>query len=174
MIVKEIENLLTLEGILSLVCMICLFLVIISFLFSKMLRTHSGSLIMMCCISEMLYFYGTCIRVSADLYYHGKLDFNIYKIIIQIYNIFFTLGFGHMQIHHLNNFLITFVSTMIIISALYYICISVDLILIIRNPLYSPSRRIKIYHFCCLFVPLFFILPIHLVEMSNIYIYIYI
>ena len=139
--------------ILQMIGMLCLLLAIPTFLISKVLRTHPGSLILMCCIVEFIYYYTGFLVLSATLNHFNKIDFDIIAILIPTIN---TLTFGIIQLNQkeIYIYLTAVTGTCVFILEAYNICLSLDIILIIRNPLYSPSRRVYLYHFCCIFFPL--------------------
>ena len=143
--------------------MLCLLLAIPTFLISKVLRTHPGSLILMCCIVEFFYYYMGFLLMSATLYNFHKIDFDIFGILVPTIH---TLTFGIIQLNpnglQLYIFLTAVAGTSVLILDAYNICLSLDIILIIRNPFYSPSRRVYLYHFCSLIFPLTIIFPISL------------
>ena len=141
--------------------MISLLLAIPTFLISKVLRAHPGSLILVCCIVEFFYYYMSFLLFAATLNHNQIIDFDVNAIIIPtIRTVTFHILDPNPNGQELYVYFTSLTGTALLILESYNICLSLDILLIIRNPLYSPSRRVKLYHFCSLFFPLAIILPI--------------
>ena len=144
--------------ILVIIGCICLLLVLPTFILSKVLRTHPGSLILMCCIFEFLYFYVGFLSISDILYQSDLINFDTFGYLIQTCN---TLAFPFFcPTQKILFILLSSVSgTTLLILDCYNICLSLDIILIIKNPLYSPARRVKLYHLFSIVLPLIIVCP---------------
>ena len=146
---------------------LCLVFIIPTFLFWKVLRSHPGTIILTCCLIELAYCYGGLIIGLVNLYYMQLIDFNIIKFYDDLIQIFsfrkLNLTDSYLQIYLHSSYWL-----MLFMLDLYYICLSIDIILILRNPFYSPVRRLKIYNLFSLSLPILYFLT------SKIYIYIYI
>ena len=175
-IILDVETMLLLvTWAIQLIGIISLFLVIWTFALSEVLRTHPGSLIMMYCIFEFSFYYLGFIQYSYDLYNKSFTYFNTMEFIS---NMIFILTFKllHFSENELYGIIGASCFTLMAIVASYYICLSLDIIFIIRNPLYSPSRRLKLYHFYSIIFPFFTLFPLSIIRNCNymhIYIYIY-
>ena len=147
---------------------LCLVLIIPSFLFSKELKAHPGSLILGMCLAEITMYYGYFWMMMLILDRNGEWGVNIFKFISE------TLGYLSQGIIHPTEgtiFLLssTFSSTCLEISVWYYAFISLDVVLLLRNPFYSPQRRIILYHFCAVIIPLSLFLPFRVTAAGNLY-----
>ena len=157
--------------ILNIIGIISLIFLIPTFFISKVLRSHPGKIILYCCITELAFCYSLFIMylrtfylldvISFDIYEYGSIVLN--KCTFQIYN------FSNENVYF--SYILSFTLWLsLFIFHIYYTCLSLDLILIIRNPFYPPDRRIKIYHFCAIGIPL---LTASISKLKHIYIYIY-
>ena len=146
--------------------MICLLIVIPTFLISKTLRSHPGSIILSCCIIEFIYYYGGFICLTYGMYEIDYISFNIYDCFIPAIH-YCTFGIISPTINSISNYVQMVCGIMIIWLEIYYICLSLDIILIIRNPLYSPIKRVKLYHITSISFTLLIIFPLELVTFLN-------
>ena len=168
----ELENtLLIVQLIMCILGLSALIIVIPTFLLAKELRSHPGTLIMCICLLEFSLFYYAFFLyfISNDHLKHYK-GLNIALFCSRLIDIS-TFHIIHIDDYDILLF-IELVADNIILKMLlmYYEFLSVDVVLVIRNPFYSPARRSKIYHLSAILFPLIAFLA---VGGMNIYIYIY-
>ena len=131
----------------------CLLLVIPIFLLSKRLRSHPGSIILASCICELMLYYFVLVAYIDALNYTS-----IYEFCADSLNAF-TYEYTHISPQSLIHFSVLTIGTLLQILYFYYFFLSLDLILLIRNPFYSPIKRLRIYHASSLIIPIFIIMP---------------
>ena len=142
---------------LAIVTIISLAIVILSFLAGKVLRAHPGLLIMAPCTAMLTAFYFLLFFNLQSLsknsphngiYYHDPFP-PICKLIK-----FVTFGELNISEQGLMTFYGILAVLLMDIGFLYFVFLSLDMILVIRNPFYSPARRSKYYHIFALALPL--------------------
>ena len=160
MVVEEIDQGVVLFAVLMCVFgMLFLLLAIPTFLI-KELRSHPGSLILACCLLEFSLYYYACFDYIHIFNRHvGKIfPFDLFQFYSDLIHI------STARNIHLNENVVRainhiFIQAILEIINLYYLCLSIDLVLIIRNPFYSPNKRVKIYHCVSLLIPICIMLP---------------
>ena len=125
---------------------------LLTFFSSKVLRGHPSTLIMCCCITELAFAYSMII-----VYWQAftVLDIQGFDTFYFTYDIFHTCTFGLIKmtdngIEYLLTIMLWFPLFM---THIYYICLSIDIVLLIRNPFYPPERRAKKYHMAAFLIP---------------------
>ena len=130
---------------------VSIFFLLLTFLSSKVLRGHPSTLIMGCCITELGFAYSMMMVYWQAFTVLGIQGFDTFYL---TYNIIHTCTFGLIQ---MNDEIIQYLLTIMLwfpwfMTHIYYICLSIDIVLIIRNPFYPPQRRAKIYHIAAILI----------------------
>ena len=129
-----------------------------TFLISKLLRAHPSKLILYCCIGELAYCYTAILLYFMYIYELSEgASFDLYEMSSYVVTKC-TFGVIHMSTIYITNMLNYINILSIMIVHMCYICLSLDLILIIRNPFYPAHRRMKIYSATSFLLPLIFCL----------------
>ena len=170
----NIELLSTCGEVLSIIGLICSILIIVSFTFSKELRSHPGEIILLASIVDCVLFYiGFFIfHFMTDLI-DDLNDQNIFSYIANLLNVLTGSIWDKHSLFELN---FALSSTCFEITNIYYLFICLDVILTLRNPFYTPKKRCKIYHMIAFAFPLLVFFPIKLYGYGiySLYVYIYI
>ena len=139
---------------------------------TKVLRYHPGALILSICMAELAntYFYSIFYLYDLDqhriqrIFIHEFFNYALYA---------FSLGSLNLSEKYFNDIGYVFMYYSGHILYCYLICFVVDIVLTIKNPFYSPSSRIKIYHISSIVSSTILWLPFELLDKcTNIYIYI--
>ena len=141
--------------------MICLSLIIPSFIFLKELKAHPGSLILAMCFSELIIYYGSFWILLLILELAGESSLNIFHFTSQAL-IYLSDGLLAPAEETLFKISISLVSAFTEVSFLYYGFISIDVLLLLRNPFYSPHRRTIFYHILAFTIPFLSYIPLRL------------
>ena len=131
---------------------VSIFCLLLTFFSSKVLRSHPSNLIMCCCIAELAFTYSIIMlywQAFTILDIEGLNTFYPTFEIIEICT-FGAIRMGDATFAYLFDLMLWFP---LITAHIYYTCLSIDIILIIRNPFYPPERRDKKYHFAALTIP---------------------
>ena len=134
-------------------------LTILTILVSKKLRFHPGWIILGLCFSELYMYYGSFWMMQRMLVDRGGFD-----LFLHIGNNI-PLGISPPLLFEITS---CTVSAVLEVSMLYYMFISLDVVFLIRNPFYSPQRRVIMYHVVAIILPFITFLPIRYHDEGNI------
>ena len=170
----ELEEIIFTELIIVGIGIFLLSLVVPSFTISRMLRSHPGSLILGISICEIIRYYEVFWLLLLLLL--KKQDYGDgFDLFAQCAHLIDTLSLGFITLTS-GDLVQIALSTLYIslrVMLCYYFFLAIDLILLLRNPFYSPGRRSLLYHLISILVPLCIFFPLYILT-SKIYIYIYI
>ena len=157
--------------ILTAIATLCISLAISTFFISKKYRSHPGSLVLGLCFSELFRYYANFWIMEETLAsLTTEQGFNFFE---RTSCWFKELSFGILDPGENNLYTMTScISAMCLeIGNIYYMFISVDIFLLLRNPFYSPKRRIFLYHVIAISLPLSIFLPLRILDEGDKYYY---